>query len=105
MQNRPQDALPDCYAAIEVDETYRRALERTASCHRRLGDLKKAEDLLTQALAAFSTAASATADDRAALIERLEDVRNLRAEVECLLLRCSYLAAYFRLSLTVLHSN
>lgn len=81
MQNRPQDALPDCHAALEADETYRRALERAASCHRRMGDLKKAEQVLAQAVAASATASSSSAEDRAALSNRLAEVRQLRAEV------------------------
>lgn len=87
MQNRPQDALPDCHAALEADETYRRALERAASCHRRMGDLKMAEEVLAQAVAASATASHTTGDDRAALISRLAEVRQLREEVCCLLYR------------------
>lgn len=81
MQNRPQDALPDCHAALEADETYRRALERAASCHRRMGDLKRAEEVLAQAVKASATSPTATADDKAALATRLSEIRDLQQHV------------------------
>jgi hypothetical protein len=49
-----------------------------------MGDLKKAEEVLAQAMAASTTAPNATAEDRLALASRLAEVRQLQEEVSTL---------------------